>query len=247
MTTHPSWAEASAASIARLRSDTDLQAHCRVLLRELTRRKYAHNFTWMGRPIIQCPQDVMAMQELIWSIRPDVIIETGVAHGGSLILYASILELIGGGGRIIGVDIDIRAHNRVEIEKHPMAKRITLVQGSSVDPAIGREVAALATGAKSVMVVLDSNHTHDHVLKELELYSPLVTKGSYLVVMDTVIDDMPDELFVDRPWRKGNSPKSAVHAFLAGNRRFAINKDIESKLLITVAPDGYLECIGDRT
>jgi cephalosporin hydroxylase len=128
-----------------------------------------------------------------------------------------------------------------------MAKRITLVQGSSVDPAIGREVAALATGAKSVMVVLDSNHTHDHVLKELELYSPLVTKGSYLVVMDTVIDDMPDELFVDRPWRKGNSPKSAVHAFLAGNRRFAINKDIESKLLITVAPDGYLECIGDRT
>jgi len=245
MTTQPTWEETSAASIARIRSDTDLQAHVRMLLRELSRCKYAYNFSWMGRPIIQCPQDIVAMQELVWSIKPDLVIETGVAHGGSLIFYASMLELVGGPGRVIGVDIDIRAHNRVEIEKHPMAKRITLIQGSSIDPTIGAQVRALATGAKRILVVLDSNHTHDHVLAELDLYAPLVTKGSYLVVMDTAIDDLPDEFFTDRPWKKGNSPKSAVHAYLAGNRRFEIDKDIDSKLLLTVAPDGYLKCIAD--
>ena len=245
MTTQPTWAETSAASIARIRSDTDLQAHVRMLLRELSRCKYAYNFTWMGRPIIQCPQDIVAMQELAWSIKPDLVIETGVAHGGSLIFYASILELVGGPGQVIGIDIDIRAHNRVEIEKHPMAKRITLIQGSSIDPAIGAQVRTLAAGAKRILVVLDSNHTHDHVLAELELYAPLVTKGSYLVVMDTAIDDLPDEFFTDRPWKKGNSPKSAVHAYLARNRRFEIDKDIDSKLLLTVAPDGYLKCIAD--
>lgn len=245
MSQSPTWEETSAASIAGLKADTDLQALCRLLLRELTRSKYVYNFTWMGRPIIQCPQDVMAMQEIVWRVRPDVIVETGVAHGGSLILYASLLELIGGRGRVIGVDIDIRAHNRTEIEKHPMSRRITLIQGSSVDPAVGQQVKALTQGARQVLVVLDSNHTHDHVLQELELYSPLVTQGSYLVVMDTAIDDLPDHFFADRPWRKGNSPKSAVHAFLKSNRRFAIDKDIDAKLLLTVAPDGYLKCISE--
>ena len=245
MTNQPTWAESAAANIAKLKSDEDLQAYFRVLLRELTRHKYAHNFTWMGRPIIQCPQDVMAMQEIVWQVKPEVIIETGIAHGGSLIFYASLLELIGGSGKVVGIDIDIRAHNRVEIEKHPMFKRITLIQGSSIDPAIGQQAKALTTGASRVLVVLDSNHTHDHVLQELELYAPLVGKGSYLVVMDTAIDDLPDEFFSDRPWCKGNSPKSAVHAFLKGNRRFVIDKDIDSKLLLTVAPDGYLKCIAD--
>lgn len=245
MTNPPTWSETSAASIASLRSDADLQAHCRVLLRELTRRKYVYNFSWMGRPIIQLPQDVMAMQELVWQVKPDVIVETGIAHGGSLIFYASMLELIGGAGKVVGIDIDIRAHNRVEIEKHPMFRRISLIQGSSIDPAIGQQARALTKGASKVMVVLDSNHTHDHVLKELELYAPLVTKGSYLVVMDTAIDDLPDEFFGDRPWKKGDSPKSAVHAFLKGNPRFVIDKDIDSKLLLTVAPDGYLKCVAD--
>jgi len=241
----PTWAESSADNIAKIRADTDLQAHVRVLLRELTRVKYAHNFSWMGRPIIQCPQDIMAMQEIVWKLKPDLIIETGIAHGGSLIFYASMLQLVGTGGRVIGIDIDIRAHNRVEIEKHPMAKHITLIQGSSIDPAIAAQVGKSAKDARCVLVVLDSNHTHVHVLKELELYSPMVTKNSYLVVMDTAIDDLPDEFFGDRPWRKGNSPKSAVHAFMSKNPRFIIDKDIDSKILLTVAPDGYLKCIED--
>jgi cephalosporin hydroxylase len=244
MTSRPTWAESSSAIIAAMRDDRDLQGSCRMLLRELTRCKYVYNFSWMGRPIIQVPQDVMAMQEIVWATKPDIIIETGIAHGGSLIFYASMLELVGGKGRVVGIDIDIREHNRVEIEKHPMAKRITLIQGSSVDPAIAAQAKACCSGAGSVLVVLDSNHTHEHVLRELELYSPLVTTGSYLVVMDTAIDDLPDEFFGDRPWRRGNSPKSAVHAFLAGSRRFAIDKDIDAKLLLTVAPDGYLKCVG---
>jgi len=245
MTSRPTWAESSSAIVAAMRNDSDLQASCRMLLRELTRCKYVYNFSWMGRPIIQVPQDVMAMQEIVWAVKPDLIIETGVAHGGSLIFYASMLELIGGHGRVVGIDIDIREHNRVAIEQHPMHKRITLIQGSSIDHAIAAQATALAKGAGSVLVVLDSNHTHDHVLSELALYSPLVTKGSYVVVMDTAIDDLPDEFFGDRPWRRGNSPKSAVHAFLAQNRRFVIDKDIDGKLLLTVAPDGYLRCIGD--
>ena len=174
-----------------------------------------------------------------------MIVETGIAHGGSLIFYASMLELLGCEGRVLGIDIDIRAHNRIEIEKHPMFKRITMIEGSSTDRAVAQQVHDLVGDAKTVLVALDSNHTHDHVLKELKLYSPLVTKGSYLVIFDTVIEDMPDDFFPDRPWGKGNNPKTAVHEFLKTNDRFAIDKDIENKLLITVAPDGYLRCIKD--
>jgi len=232
-------------NIAGLRADQDIQALSRIWLREITRHKYAYNFTWLGRPLIQLPQDMVAVQELVWRVKPDLIIETGVAHGGSLIYSASLLELIGGPGRVIGVDIDIRAHNRVEIEKHPLAHRIQLIQGSSVDRAVIRQVRQAARGCQRVMVLLDSNHTHEHVLQELRGYSPLVTKGSYLVVFDTLIEDMPDDLIKDRPWCKGNNPKTAVWEFLKKNRRFAVDKDIESKLLITVAPDGYLKCIAD--
>jgi len=207
--------------------------------------RYTHNFTWLGRPIIQFPQDIVAMQEIIWQVKPDLIIETGIAHGGSLIFYASMVELLGGDGQVLGIDIDIRAHNRIEIEKHPMFKRITMLQGSSVDEALARQVHEFAGGRKRVLVVLDSNHTHQHVLKEMDLYSPLVTKGSYLVVFDTVIEDMPKGFFADRPWDKSNNPKTAVHEFLSSNDRFVIDKEIESKLLITAAPDGYLKCIKD--
>jgi cephalosporin hydroxylase len=211
---------------------------------ELTGKyKYTYNFTWLGRPIIQLPQDIVAMQELIWQVKPDLIIETGIAHGGSLILSASILELIGGEGRVLGIDIDIREHNRVEIEKHPMYKRIDMIEGSSIDENIAEQVYDFAKGRKRVMVFLDSMHTQDHVLRELELYSPLVTKGSYLVVFDTAIEDMPENFFPDRPWGKGNNPKTAVREFLKTNDRFVIDKSIENKLLITVAPDGYLKCV----
>ena len=210
---------------------------------ETAEYQYSYNFTWLGRPIIQFPQDIVAVQELIWKVKPDLIIETGIAHGGSLILSASLLELIGGDGRVLGIDIDIRDHNRVEIEKHPMYRRICMIEGSSIDEKIAEQVYVFAKGVKQVMVFLDSMHTHGHVLRELELYSPLVTKGSYLVVFDTIIEDMPDNFFPNRPWGKGNNPKTAVWEFLNKNDCFEIDKEIENKLLITVAPDGYLKCV----
>jgi len=207
--------------------------------------EYSYHFRWLGRPIIQFPQDIIAIQEIIWETKPDLIIETGIAHGGSLILSASILEIIGGEGQIVGIDIDIREHNRKSIEEHPMFKRITMLEGSSIEAEIIRQAKKLAKNKKKIMVVLDSNHTHDHVLSELNFYSPLVTKNCYLVVMDTVVEDMPDNFFSDRPWGKGNNPKTAVWEFLKQNDRFEIDKSIEDKLLITVAPDGYLKCIQD--
>lgn len=232
-------------NIQSLATDTDVQALSRIWMREITPHKYAYNFTWLGRPVIQLPQDMLAVQEIVWRIKPDLIIETGVAHGGSLIYSASLLELVGGEGRVLGIDIDIRAHNRQEIERHPLAKRIDLLQGSSIDSATLEQVHRFAAGKKKILVMLDSNHTHDHVLQELRLYSPLVNAGSYLIVFDTLIEDMPASFFDQsvRPWGKGNNPKTAVHEFLKTNDRFEIDADIHNKLLITVAPDGYLRCV----
>lgn len=207
--------------------------------------KYTYNFTWMGRPIIQFPQDMIAMQEIIWQVQPDLIIETGIAHGGSLIYYASLLEMIGAEGKVIGIDIDIRSHNRVEIENHRMFKRINLIEGSAIDPDIAQQIYQLAAGKQKILVILDSNHTHDHVLAELNLYSHLVTKDSYLVVFDTIVEDMPDHFFPDRPWGKGDNPKTAVWEFLKTTDRFVVDEQLENKLLITVAPNGYLKCIKD--
>ena len=232
-------------NIRRMGEDADVQALSRIWLREIARHRYAYNFTWMGRPLIQFPQDMVAMQEIIWRVQPDVIIETGVAHGGSLIFYASLLELLGGDRTVIGIDIDIRAHNRAEIEKHPMSRRIQLVQGSSVDDSTANRVRDLVKGKKNALVILDSNHTHAHVLRELQLYSPLVRKDSYIVVFDTLIEDMPDDLIHNRPWGRGNNPKTAVREFLTSTQRFAVDASIEHKLLITVAPGGYLRCVGD--
>lgn len=232
------------ANVQGLMSDRDVQALSRIWVREIARHKYAYNFTWMGRPIIQFPQDMIAMQEIIWATKPDLIIETGIAHGGSLIYYASLMEMMGLDGYVLGVDIDIRAHNRAEIDAHPMRKRIEMIQGSSIAPETVAAVAEHVKGKKSVMVVLDSNHTHDHVLQELQQYSPFVTVGNYLVVYDTLVEDMPDDLIVDRPWGKGNNPKTAVWEFLKKTDQFEIDKAIEAKILITVAPDGYLKRIG---
>lgn len=209
---------------------------------ESYRYKYSYHFSWMGRPIIQYPQDIIALQELIWEVKPELVIETGIAHGGSLVFYASMLELLGGEGRVIGIDTDIREHNRIKIENHPMKKRITLLEGSSTDQTILEQVKHSAANKKPVFVVLDSNHSHDHVSKELEIYSPLVTVGSYLVVLDTLIEDMPDDFYPERPWGKGNSPKTAVEQFLKTCDRFEINP-IENKLLLTAAGSGYLRCI----
>ena len=232
-------------NIAGLARDKDVQSLSRIWIREIARHRYAYNFTWLGRPVIQFPQDMMAIQELIWSIKPDVVIETGVAHGGSILFSASMLELVGGEGYVIGIDIDIRKHNRTEIEAHPLSRRVRLIEGSSVDDAVVSQVREIVGEGKKVLVILDSNHTHEHVLRELELFSPFVGEGSYLVVYDTLIEDMPLDLVGDRPWGPGNNPKTAVWEFLETNKRFKIDKDLEAKLSITVAPDGYLVCIAD--
>ena len=225
-------------NIEGLAGDPDVQALSRIWLREITPHKYAYNFKWMGRPIIQLPQDMMAMQEILWDVKPDLVIEAGIAHGGSILYYASILELLGH-GEVIGIDVDIRAHNRAAIEAHPMSKRVRLIEGSSTAQEVIEKVRGLAQG-KRVVVVLDSNHTHDHVLAELLAYAPLVCVGGYCVVMDTLIEDMPNRFFGDRPWGRGNNPKTAVHQFLSSHPGFEIDKDIDHKLLISVAPDGYL-------
>lgn len=208
---------------------------------ESNRSQYSYNFSWMGRPIIQYPQDMIAMQELIWEIKPDLVIETGIAHGGSLIYYASLLELIGK-GEVLGIDIDIRKHNRAEIEKHPMYKRIKMIEGSSISEETFKQVQQYATGKDAVIVTLDSNHTHEHVLQELQLYAPLVSKNSYIVVFDTIVENLPEGYFSQtRPWGISNNPKTAVEEFLKTNTDFQIDRSIDNKLLISVAPGGYLK------
>jgi cephalosporin hydroxylase len=211
---------------------------------ESIKSSYSYNFSWMGRPIIQYPQDIVVLQEILWSVKPDLVIETGIAHGGSIIFHASILELIGK-GEVLGIDIEIRPHNRKAIEKHPVYKRITMIEGDSVSGVVVDQVREKVKGKKKVLVCLDSNHTHDHVLNEMKSYSPFVSKGSYLIVFDTVIEELPNEFYPERPWSKNSNPKTAVRDFLKVNDRFTIDKSIESKLLITVAPDGYLKCIKD--
>ncbi|KGF67864.1 cephalosporin hydroxylase [Hoeflea sp. BAL378] len=246
-------------NIDGLVGDTDLQALSRVWIREATPYKWSYNFSWFGRPAIQLPNDAWALQELVWKVRPDLIIETGIAHGGSLIYSASLLALLDlcdatekgevldprqPKRKVLGIDIDIRAHNRAAIEAHPLFARIDMIEGSSIEAETVEKVRAIASGYQRILVCLDSNHTHDHVLAELEAYAPLVTPGSYCIVFDTLIEDTPVWLGGDRPWGPGNSPKSAVHAYLKTNPGFEIDSRIDKKLLITVAPDGFLKRIG---
>ena len=232
-------------NIEGLRTDAAVKQATLDWVNAIAPHKYTYNFSWLGRPIIQFPQDLAALQEIIWDTKPDLIIETGIAHGGSLIFHASMLQLLGNDGRVLGVDIDIRDHNRVEIEAHPMFERIEMIQGSSIDGSTADQVRMIAGGAKHVMVVLDSNHTHAHVERELELYAPLVTKDCYLVVCDTLIEDMPAGSFPDRPWDKGDNPATAVREFLSAIDRFEVDATIDAKLQISVAPGGYLKCMAD--
>lgn len=217
-------------------------------IKNTSQTKYSYNFSWLGRPIIQYPQDMIALQEIIWEVKPDMIIETGIAHGGSLIFSASMLTLLEAceeieNGKVLGIDIDIREHNRKAIEAHPMSKKITMFQGSSIDEEMIQKVHEFAKKGKKMLIILDSNHSHEHVLAELKAYANLASIGSYCIVFDTIIEDMPENSFPNRPWDKGNNPKTAVWEFLKENDSFTIDKDIENKILITVAPDGYLKRI----
>lgn len=213
-------------------------------IEDVSKFKYSYNFNWLGMPIIQFPQDIVAIQEIVWMVKPDLVIETGIARGGSVVFLASILEMIGR-GKVLGIDIEIRPQNRLAIEKHPMSKRIKMIEGSSLDKETISQVEKVVKGKKKVLVILDSNHTHEHVIEELNNYSRFVSKGSYLIVLDTIIEDMSENFFKDRQWGKGDNPKTAVHEFLKTNHRFQIDKDVENKLMVTVAPDGYLKCIKD--
>jgi cephalosporin hydroxylase len=204
--------------------------------------KYTYNFTWMGRPIIKYPQDIVIMQELIWDVRPDLIIETGIAHGGSIIFSSSMMELLGNGGKVIAVDIDIRKHNRDAIEKHPMMKNITMLEGSSVDEKIVQQITDYAGNFKKVMVVLDSNHSHEHVYRELEMYTPLVSMDSYILLPDTFVEFFPKGYVTNRPWDVGNNPYTAMEAFLKTTDQFVKDESVTNKLLITEAfGGGYLK------
>ena len=222
---------------------------------ESAKAMYSYNYSWLGRPIIQYPQDIVAMQELIWKIKPDLIIETGIAHGGSLILSASVMamldvsEAIKNGTaydpkkskrKVLGIDIDIRSHNDAAIKAHPMANYIQMMEGSSIAPDMIAKVKEVASKHEKVLICLDSNHTHEHVLAELEAYAPLTSVGSYCVVFDTIVEDLPAEMFSDRPWAPGDNPKTAVWKFIENNIDFQIDHSIENKLQITVAPDGFL-------
>lgn len=244
------------ARITAYGADDDFKVLSRAWLEASMRRQYVYNFNWLGRPIIQYPQDMVAMQELVWQVKPDLIIETGIAHGGSLVLSASLLamldmcEAIEAGEsidprvsrrKVLGVDIDIRDHNRAAIEAHPMASRIRMIQGSSIAPEVVAQVREAAAGFERVMVCLDSMHTHDHVLAELEAYAPLVAVGSYCVVFDTFVEDMPPRFFADRPWDVGNNPKTAVQAWLKTHPEFVVDREIENKLMVTVAPNGFIK------
>jgi cephalosporin hydroxylase len=256
MKRHEEFQKEVQANIASLGQDKDLQALSRIWVREISPHKWAYNFTWFGRPAIQFPNDAWAMQELIWTIKPDLIIETGIAHGGSLIFSASMLAMLDmcdaiesgetlnpkiSKRKILGIDIDIREHNREAIEAHPLSSRIQMIQGSSIATETIGKVHEIASNYKCVLVCLDSNHTHEHVLAELNAYASLTSIGSYCVVFDTLIEDMPDDLTSDRPWGRGNNPKTAVWEYLKSNKQFEIDTDIHNKLLITVAPDGYLK------
>jgi len=257
-----------AASIRGMGQDRDFLGLSNIWVRESIRHNYAQNFTWLGRPIIQVPQDVYAIQELIWACRPDLVIETGIAHGGSLVLSASILALLdycdaveagvaldpmASRRKVVGIDIDIRPHNRAAIEAHPMRHKIKTIQGSSIAPEVSAQVAAEAEGYERVMVMLDSNHTHAHVLDELELYAPYVSKGSYCIVWDSGVEDLPADMCADRPWGKGDNPKTAIWEYMkrldgegrtardGARLRFDYDRTIEHKIMITASPDGFLK------
>ena len=216
------------------------------------KNKYTYHFSWLGRPIIQMPQDILALQEIIWKVKPDLIIETGIAHGGSVCLSASLLALLEIDDlkknpksklnrKVIGIDIDIRKHNKEKIEKHFLADKIEMIEASSVEIKTFEKVEKISKNYSKILVILDSNHTEEHVLQELMLYGSLVSKNSYCIVFDTIISEMAPEFSNNRPWNKCNSPKTAINKFLKKDKKFIVDNSIDNKLLISMAPGGFLK------
>ena len=200
--------------------------------------KYSHQFDWLGVPIIQMPEDLIIFQEIVYKTRPDLIIETGVARGGSIIFWASIQKLCGITGKVLGVDVDIRQHARSAINDSNFKDEIDLIEGSSIEDKVVDQVKKIISQHKRIMVVLDSNHTHEHVLSELEIYSKFVSKDCFLLVLDTVIDDL--KVDSTRPWGPGSSPKSAAKEFMLKTSEDFINEQsYENRALLSVAPNGY--------
>jgi len=228
-------------AVAMLASDIELRQKSIDWMIRADKHKYSYNFSWLGRPIIKLPADVLVLQEVMWKTKPDLVIETGIAHGGSLIFSAAMLELIGSTGHVLGIDIDIRSHNLKEILKHPLSHRISMLQGSSVSADIVNQVAEVASNFKTVMVILDSLHTHDHVLNELRLYSKFVSVGSYVILPDTFIEFFPRGYYADRPWDVGNNPYTAMKQFLEEAKEFEVDREVSDKALISEAVDGYLK------
>lgn len=256
-----------AATIARYPAETAFQGLSADWTKAAFAQHYMYNWEALGRPVIQLPADMMALAEVIWAVKPDLIIETGIAHGGSVVHSAAQLALLDLADatergemldpqnpkrRVVAVDIDIRAHNRAALEAHPLKPRFTLIEGSSLDAGVIAQVHALAEGATTVMVCLDSNHTHDHVLSELRAYAPLTSRGAHCVVFDTIVEHLPRDFFPDRPWNPGNSPRTAIDAYLAECARdgitgvdgtpltLALDTEIDAKLMLTAAPGGFL-------
>lgn len=242
------FADAVKSRIAAQGKDTNLVTSAEKFLEAGLRTKYIYNFSWLGRPIIQTPQDIVALQEVVFRTKPDVIIDIGIARGGSIVFFASMLELnaLYGGNEdatVLGIEIDLRYQNRDAIKDSPLSKRIELIDGSSLSPEVISQVAGYISNKKTVMVCLDSLHTHAHVLAELNVYSKFVTSGAYCIVFDTSIEGMDDSLFEDRPWKTGNSPGSAVKEFLSREDDFLIDESINDQLIITMNKNGYLKRI----
>jgi cephalosporin hydroxylase len=233
------FAKASKDFSIEMSRDLKLRQKALDLIEQSDKFNWSYQWTWLGLPIIQMPPDIVATQEIIWEKKPQLIIETGVARGGSLIFYASILELIGE-GRVIGIDVEIRSHNRDSIERHPLSKRIELIESDSLSLDLNLNLSKICKDYERVMVILDSNHTHDHVLNELRLYSKFVTQGQYLIVADTIVEHIPEQSHRPRPWGVGNNPLTALNEFMTSNNSFIHDEVVNGKLLISSSPGGYL-------
>jgi hypothetical protein len=230
------------ADIERMGSDQELRQKSIDWMIHADRYKYTYNYSWMGRPIIKFPNDMVIQQELMWELKPDLVIETGIAHGGSIIFTASMMEMMNIDGEVVGIDVDIRPHNRTKIEAHPMMKRITMYEGDSVSDAMVEKVRVHTNGKKCVMVILDSLHSHAHVYKELRSYAPMTTLGSYCILPDTFIEFFPKGYYSEtRPWDVGNNPHSAMKQYISETDNFEIDHARTDKAMITETIDGYLK------